>query len=112
MYWNHLYAQLGCLAFEDSIQVSSHPVAPSFGITEATGAFAPRRVLSMTGHDAPSVDPPLLNRSTWSETVAQYFLISAFCFLSRLTAAPSCALVNSYGSVIPSDGLVFDRYSA
>jgi hypothetical protein len=32
----HLYMQFGCAAFEETIQVSDHPVAPSFGSTVLT----------------------------------------------------------------------------
>src|SRR3954447_25883366 len=55
---------------------------------------------------------PFLNRSISSEASAQYFLTSGRCCLSRLTAAPSCCSVSSYGSLIPSDGCFFERYSA
>ena len=36
----HLYAQFGCLALADTIQVSDQPVAPSFGRIVCTGAFS------------------------------------------------------------------------
>ena len=32
----HLYMQLGCAAFDETIQVSDQPVAPSFGSTVLT----------------------------------------------------------------------------
>ncbi len=31
MWFIHLYMQFGCFAFDEIIQVSDHPVAPSFG---------------------------------------------------------------------------------
>jgi hypothetical protein len=44
-HWIHFTAQFGCLAFEEIIHVSAHPVAPSFGIRSFTGAFAPCSVI-------------------------------------------------------------------
>jgi hypothetical protein len=38
--------QLGWAAFEYSIQVSAHPVAPSLGRTASTGTFAALRLFS------------------------------------------------------------------
>src|SRR6266545_8412369 len=64
------------------------------------------------GQDAPTVAPPLLNRSISSPADAQYFLTSGRCFFSRSTVALNCASFSSYGSLIPSDGFVFERYSA
>src|SRR6476660_5094850 len=32
----HLYMQFGCAAFDETIHVSDHPVAPSFGSTVLT----------------------------------------------------------------------------
>ena len=69
-------------------------------------------MLTWYGHDAPIVEPPFLNRSIWSDASPQYFFTSGRCCLSSATAAASCAFVSSYGSLIPSDGFVFDRYSA
>ena len=64
------------------------------------------------GHEAPITASPFLNRSISSEASPQYFLTSGRCFLSRAIAASNCVLFSSYGSVIPSDGCVFERYSA
>ena len=61
------------------------------------------------GHEAPITASPFLNRSISSEASAQYFLISGFCFLSRLIAAANWVVFSSYGSLIPSDGCVFIR---
>src|SRR4051812_46611282 len=105
-------AHCGCLAFFDIIQVSSQPVAPSFGIRSLTGAFAAWSVLVWYGHDAPIVASPFLNRLISSDARPQYFLTSGRCFFSRLTAASNWVFVSSYGSLIPSDGFVFIRYSA
>src|SRR6266576_5268089 len=111
-HWMNLYAQLGCLAFEEIIHVSAHPVAPSAGIVSLTGTFASCSVIVWYGQAAPMAASPFLNRSISSDASAQYFLISGFCCLSRLTAAPSCFSFSSYGSVIPRLGSFFDRYSA
>ena len=66
-------------------------------------------VLVWYGHDAPITASPFLNRSISSDASAQYFLISGFCVLRRLTAALNWVEFSSYGSVIPSDGVVFER---
>src|SRR2546423_15026182 len=83
----HRTAQFGCFAFDEIIQVSAQPVAPSFGIRSLTGAFDACSVLVWYGHDAPMVALPFLNRSISSPAVTQYFLTSACCFFSRSTAA-------------------------
>src|SRR6266849_7502672 len=108
----HMYAQFGCFACAESIHVSAHPVAPSFGIRSLTGAFAAMSVFVWYGHEAPITASPFLKRSISSDASAQYFRISGFCCLSRLTAALNWAVFSSYGSVIPSDGFDFERYSA
>ena len=76
-------AQSMFFVFDETIQVSSQPVAPSFGTMSFTGAFAPISVLVWYGHDAPITASPFLNRSISSDASAQYFLISGFCFFSR-----------------------------
>ena len=53
-----------------------------------------------------------MNRSIWTDARPQYTFTSGRCCLSSFTAAASWAFVSSYGSLIPSDGCVFDRYSA
>src|SRR5438034_7548027 len=108
----HLYPQFGCLAFDESIHVSSQPVTPSFGVTNATGAFAAFSWLYWYGQEAPIVEPPFLKRSIWSEATPQYFFTSGRCCFNRLTVASNWVLLSSYGSLIPSDGFVFERYSA
>src|SRR5690348_14110365 len=105
----HLYMQFGCLACADIIHVSAQPVAPSRGIVSATGALSAISVFVWYGHDAPTTASLLLNRSISSDASAQYYLISGFCCLSRLTAALNCVGLSSYGSVIFSDGFAFER---
>src|SRR5881392_3865190 len=83
----HMTAQFGCLAFVEIIHVSAQPVAPSFGIRSATGAFAACSGAVWYGHDAPIVALPFLNRSISSPAVAQYFFTSGCCFLWRSTLA-------------------------
>ena len=92
--------------------MSSQPVAPSFGTRSFTGAFAAVSVFVWYGHDAPIRASPFLNIVISWPAVAQYFLTSGFCFLSRLIVAANCAEFSSYGSLIPSEGCVFIRYSA
>src|SRR3954470_20555722 len=77
-----------------------------------TGALSATSVFVWYGHDAPTTASPFLNRSISSDASAQYFLTSGFCFFSRLIAALNWVLFSSYGSLIPSDSLVFIRYSA
>src|ERR687886_2269413 len=102
-------AQFGCFAFAEIIHVSAHPVAPSRGIRSFTGALSACSVFVWYGQDAPTQALPFLNRSISSPAVAQYFLTSGFCFLSRSTAALNCGSVSSYGSLMPSDRFVFER---
>src|SRR2546421_9841053 len=109
---SHLMAQSRFFVFAEIIHVSSQPVAPSFGTRSFTGAFAATSVFVWYGHDAPITASPFLKRSISSEASPQYFLISGFCFLNRLIAASNWDLFHSYGSLIPSAGCVFIRYSA
>src|SRR6478672_12028904 len=104
-----MYAQFGCLAFDESIHVSAQPVAPSVGIRSFTGTLSATSVLVWYGHVAPMTASPFLNRSISSEASAQYFLISTRCFFRSETAALNCLEFNSYGSLIPSDGCFFAR---
>src|SRR5579871_3229214 len=101
-----------CGAFAASIHVSAHPVAPSLGIVEATGAFAAESWLSWYGHAAPTTVVPLWNSEISCDARSQYFLISGCSDFSSETAALNCGCVSSYGSVIPSDGFDLERYSA
>src|SRR6266550_5606102 len=105
----HMTAQFGCLAFDEIIQVSAQPVAPSLGIRSFTGALAAWSVFVWYGHEAPTTAPPFLKRSISSPAEAQYFLISECCFFSRATVALNCEAFSSYGSLIPSPGCVLDR---
>ncbi len=89
--------------------MSAQPVAPSFGIRSFTGALAAWSVFVWYGQEAPIIASPFLNRSISSEASAQYFLISGFCFFSRVIAALNWVEFSSYGSLIPSDGCVFER---
>ena len=66
----------------------------------------------VTGQLAPIQASPFLKRLTSSEDKPQYFLISGFCFLINAIAASNCFWYSSYGSMIPSDGCVFERESA
>src|SRR3954447_10228873 len=89
------YAQFGCFACDDSIQVSAQPVAPSFGIRSLTGTLSACSVLVCNGQEAPITASPPLNRSISSEARAQYFLINGFCCLSSETTASSWLWVSS-----------------
>src|SRR3989440_5316711 len=109
---SHFIAQSRFFVCDDTIQVSSQPVAPSLGTRSFTGALAALSVFVWYGQEAPITASPFLNRSISSDASPQYFLISGFCFLSRLTAASNCFWFSSYGSLIPSDGCDFERKSA
>src|SRR5439155_7726215 len=43
----HMTAQFGCFAFDEIIQVSAQPVAPSLGIRSFTGALAACNVIDL-----------------------------------------------------------------
>src|SRR6478672_13022959 len=88
---SHFIAQSRFFVCDDTIHVSSQPVAPSEGTRSFTGAFAAISVFVWYGHDAPITASPFLNRSISSEASAQYFLINDFCCLSRLVVAAHCA---------------------
>src|ERR671936_3153777 len=75
MYRIHMYAQLGCGAFVASNQLSAHPVAPSLGMTDATGALATCNWLCWYGHAAPMMASPFLNIEISCTPEAQYFLM-------------------------------------
>src|SRR5262249_16044660 len=77
-----------------------------------TGTFAAWSAPVVYGQEAPTVTSPLLNRLISSEASTQYFLTRGGWWLSSEIAASNWVLFSSYGSLIPSDGFVFDRYSA
>src|SRR3954447_10914403 len=61
----HLYMQLGWAAFDETIQVSDHPVDPSFGSTVLTWTlFSVPIVLAMTCQVVPITDVPDSNACT------------------------------------------------
>src|SRR5262249_19731385 len=96
-------AQSRFFVFDETIHVSSQPVAPSFGPRPLRGAFAATSVLVWYGHEAPITASPFLKRSISSEASPQYFLMSGFCFFSRSIAALNWVLFSSYGSLMPRD---------
>src|SRR3954453_6055055 len=100
---SHFIAQSRFFVCDDTIQVSSQPVAPSLGTRSFTGALAAINVFVWYGHEAPITASPFLNRSISSEASAQYFLINGFCFFSKVIAAANWVFDSSYGSVIPSE---------
>src|SRR5215208_6076057 len=54
----HMYMQLGFLAFEEIIQVSDHPVAPSFGSAVLIGTLSASSRLAITRQVVPIVELP------------------------------------------------------
>jgi hypothetical protein len=107
-----MYAQFGCGALAASIQVSAHPVAPSFGITDPIGKWCPMSCRTWYGQLAPTVTSPLANADICAGALLQYCFTSGCWPLSRFTAAWNCGWVSSYGSVMPSEGSWALRYSA
>jgi hypothetical protein len=87
--------QFGCGACADIIHVSAHPVAPSDGMTAATGFFSLLRKLTWYGHAVPMTMLPLENPSVSSVVADQYLLISGRCCFMRSTTASSCVRVSS-----------------
>ena len=57
----HLYMQFGCLAFDEIIQVSDHPVEPSDGTSVVTLCLSASSRLAMICHVVPTVELPLAN---------------------------------------------------
>src|SRR6516164_6352800 len=112
MYCIHLYAQFMCGALAASIQVSAQPVAPSAGTVDPIVKWSAFSALTWYGQPAPTVALPFLKSKISWEASPQYFSISGRWAASRLTAAWNWGWVSSYGSVMPSDGLVVFRYSA
>src|SRR5262245_59923440 len=81
-------------------------------MTSFTGDFAARSCPVVYGHDAPMIASPFLNRLISSEARPQYFFTSGRCFFNSASVAANWVLFSSYGSLIPSAGFVFERYSA
>src|SRR5215210_632662 len=62
MMWSiHMYMQFGFCAFEEIIQVSDQPVAPSLGRTVLIGTLSASSRFAMTCHVVPSTESPLVN---------------------------------------------------
>jgi hypothetical protein len=61
MMWSiHMYMQFGCLAFEEIIQVSDQPVAPSLGSVVSTFTLSACSRFALTCHAVPSTESPLV----------------------------------------------------
>src|SRR4051812_10675499 len=99
----YLYAQIGCLAFLESIQESDQPVTPSLGTTSLTFMPAFLRLFVINGRPAPSVVSPDLNRSSKSVASTQYLRTSGFCCWSLLFTLSSVASSIEYGSCCPKN---------
>src|SRR5215210_4560748 len=61
MMWSiHMYMQFGCLALAAIIQVSDHPVAPSFGSAVLIGTSSASSRFAITCQVVPIVESPLV----------------------------------------------------
>ena len=59
MMWSiHMYMQFGFLALEEIIQVSDHPVAPSFGSVVLIGTLSASSRFAITCQVVPIVELP------------------------------------------------------
>ena len=69
----HLYMQLGCLAWDEIIQLSDQPVVPSLGLTAltGTGGVAPWRTPTWYCQVVPTTMSPLVNESICCWAVPQ-----------------------------------------
>src|ERR671925_680067 len=62
MMWSiHMYMQFGLAALEEIIQVSDHPVAPSFGSVTLIGTLSASSRFAMTCQVVPITESPLVN---------------------------------------------------
>src|SRR5215213_9134009 len=60
MMWSiHMYMQFGCSAFEEIIQVSDQPVAPSLGSVVLIGTLSASSRFAITCHVVPITELPL-----------------------------------------------------
>src|SRR5690349_9459296 len=105
--------QFGCLALDEIIQVSDHPVAPSLGLVNWT-FFVPAALMTFAWYCQadPIAMSPLVKPSISSWAVPQYLPTRAFCWSSRSLAAPSWVASREYGFLMFSSGFVAMRYSA
>src|SRR5215213_2222783 len=60
MWFIHMYMQFGFLAFEEIIQVSDQPVAPSFGSVVLIGTLSASSRFAITCHVVPMTESPLV----------------------------------------------------
>src|SRR6476659_5974297 len=102
--------QFGWAALDEIIHVSDQPVAPSLGLTTATG-LPPAALIALAWycHAVPIAMSPFVKPSISSAAVPQYLPIRPFCVLSRATAAASWSSSSAYGLVMLSAGCVFIR---
>src|SRR4051794_23161155 len=63
MWFIHMYMQFGCLALEEIIQVSDHPVAPSLGRIVLTGTLSAPSRFAITCQVVPSTESPLVKEA-------------------------------------------------
>ena len=61
MWFIHMDMQLGCLALDESIQVSDQPVEPSLGSTVSIGTLSAFSRLAMTCQVVPTTESPCVN---------------------------------------------------
>src|SRR3954453_4857901 len=93
----YLYAQIGCLAFLESIQESDHPVTPSLGRTSLTFMPAFLRSFVISGQPAPTTASPDLNSCSKSDARTQYLRTAARWSLSLPVTWSSVCWLIAYG---------------
>ena len=64
MWFIHMYMQFGFFALEWIIQVSDHPVEPSFGSTVSTGTLSAFARFAITCQVVPSTESPDLKAAS------------------------------------------------
>ena len=109
MYFIQRYAQFGCGALVASSHESAQPVAPCDGMVSSAANPAFFRLPVWSGHAAPTTASPFLNNDSSSDGRFQYFLINPSGPSATRPQRANCALVSSYGSLIPRSGCVFER---
>ncbi len=104
--------QFGWAALESIIQVSDHPVGPSFGEIDSTGTFSPLRKFVTDCQVVPTTVSPDVNDAVLLRVVGPVLADDRLLCLQRSTEAWNCSSSSSYGFVMLRSGCVAIRYTA